>query len=134
MVDDLLCQPITAIRNIETRATAGRVIVAKRLQEHIVTNVSMASTLDLWTDSIKKVDYISVTTHYINEDFALFDQTLLVKHVRNESHTAVMIWDEFKEALDISVSKIWCLIDSLLWRIVDRTSSPKMAIQASLTC
>ena len=101
MVDDLLCNPSTARRNIESRAMAGRAIVAKRLQEHIATDVSMASTLDLWTDSIKKVAYISVTAHYIDEEFTLFDRTLHVKPVRDESHTAVMVLDEFKEALDI---------------------------------
>ena len=52
MVDYLLCNPKTARRNIETRATAGRAIVAKRLQKHIASNVSMASTIDLWTDNI----------------------------------------------------------------------------------
>ena len=31
----------------------------------------------------------------------MFERTLHVKHVRDESHTAVMILDEFKEALDI---------------------------------
>ena len=31
MINDLLCQPITAIHNIETRAMAGRPIVVKRL-------------------------------------------------------------------------------------------------------
>ena len=54
MVDDFLCQPITARRNMETRAMKGRAIVVKCLQEHIDTDVSMASTLDLWTDSIKE--------------------------------------------------------------------------------
>ena len=85
----------------KTRATKGRVIVTKRLQEHIETNVFMANTLDLWTDNINKVAYISVMTHYIDEEFALFDQTLHVKPVRNESHTDVMVLNEFKKAIDI---------------------------------
>lgn len=97
MVDDLLCQPITARRNVETCATKGRAIVAKRLQEHIDTDVFMASTLDLWTDNIKKVAYISVTAHYIDEEFFLFDRTLHVKPLRNESHTDVMVWMNSKK-------------------------------------
>ena len=101
IVDDLLCQPITTIRNIDICATKGRAIVAKRLQEHIETDVFIANTLDLWTDSIKKVAYISITAHYINEEFAQFDRTLHVKPVRDESHTIVMILDEFMEVLDI---------------------------------
>ena len=101
MVDDMLCQPIIARRNIETCATAGRTIVAKRLHEHITTDVSMANILDLWTDNIKKAVYIFVTVHYIDEEFALFDRTLYVKPICDESHIAVMILDEFKEALDI---------------------------------
>ena len=106
MVYDMLCQPITARRNIETRATVEHAIVTKHLQEHITTNVSMASTFDLWMDSIKNVDYISVTAHYIDKEFALFDRTLHVKPVHDESHTAVMVLDEFKEALDIFSIKI----------------------------
>ena len=58
MVDELLYQQITARGNIETRTTAGRAIMAKCLQEHIATNVSMANTLDLWTNNIKKSLYI----------------------------------------------------------------------------
>ena len=106
MVYDMLCQPITARRNIETRATVGHAIVAKHLQEHITTNVSIASTLDLWMDSIKNVAYISVMAYYIDKEFALFDRTLHVKPVHDESHTAVMVLDEFKEALDIFSIKI----------------------------
>ncbi|OAE22026.1 hypothetical protein AXG93_3719s1050 [Marchantia polymorpha subsp. ruderalis] len=101
MVDDLLCQPVTTRRNIETCAMKGHVIVANRLQEHIDTDVFMAITLDLWTDNIKKLANISVTTHYIDKEFALFAQTLHVKRVRYESHTAVMVMNKFKEALDI---------------------------------
>ena len=101
MIDDLLCQPFTARRNIEICATEGRAIVAKRLRELIATDVSMASTIDLWTDNVKKVAYISVTVHYIDEEFVLFDRTLHVKPVRDESHTVGMVLDEFKEALDI---------------------------------
>ena len=42
-----------------------------------------------------------VTAHYIDEEFAMFDRTLYVKPVRDESYIAVMVLDEFKEALDI---------------------------------
>ena len=117
MVDDMLCQPITARRNIETHATAGHAIVAKRLQEHIATDVSMANTLDLWTENIKNVAYIFVMAHYIDEEFVLFDRTLHVKFVRDESHTAVMVLDDFKEALvifgikDLVFDKIIVVVD-----------------------
>jgi len=119
MVDDLLYQPITARRNIETRATKRRAIVTNCLQEHNDTDISMTNTFDLWTKSIKKIVYISVTAHYIDEKFVLFDRTLHVKLVRDESHTAVMVLNEFKELWTSSVLRIWCLIKSLLWRIVD---------------
>ena len=98
MIDDLLCQLLTARCNMETCATEGRAIVAKCLQEHIATGVSMANTLEFWRDNVKTVVYISV---YIDEEFVLFDQTLHVKLVRDERHTVGMVLDEFKEAMDI---------------------------------
>ena len=53
MVDDMLCQLVIAKRNIETCATKGRAIVTKRLKKHIDTDISMANTLDLWTNNVK---------------------------------------------------------------------------------
>lgn len=73
MVDALLFQPVTAKRNIETRAMKGRDIVAKTFKKHIDTDVFMTRIIDLWTENIKNVTNIYVTEHHIDEEFALFD-------------------------------------------------------------
>ena len=105
MVDDMLYQPITSRRNIKTSTTKMHATVAKRLQEHIDTNVIMANIFDIWTNNIKYIAYISITAHNIDEEFAMFDQTLHVKPVCDVSHTGIMVLEKFKEALDIFIIK-----------------------------
>ena len=61
----------------------------------------MSCTLDLWTDTVKNVSYISITIHYIDEDFVVHDRTLRVKTIRDASHTAITVLDEFTEGLEL---------------------------------
>lgn len=42
---------------------------------------------------------MSITIHYINDQFELFDRTLHVKQLRDMSHTMIMIKEEFQEGL-----------------------------------
>lgn len=102
MIDDLLCQPITVKCNIKARAMKQRDIMAKHLIKHIDTAIFMANIIDLWTNNIRKLTYIYFTTHYINEEFALFDQRLHVKPIRDETHITVKkVMNKFKKTLDI---------------------------------
>lgn len=56
--------------------------------------------MDLWTDDIKKVSYMSITVHYVDECFVLRDRTHQVKQVRDEKYTASMVPDKFRGGLD----------------------------------
>jgi hypothetical protein len=101
MIDDLLAAPITIRRNVEERAEVGRQKLEVILKKHMDSGVFVSCTLDLWTDSVKKVSYMSITIHYIDAEFVLHDRTLHVKPVREASHTAEMVLDEFKEGLAV---------------------------------
>lgn len=75
--------------------------MTKITAKHLGTGVFIAITLDLWTDDVKKVSFLSVTVHYIDEEFVLFDRTLHVKPVHDANHTAIMVLEELSEALAV---------------------------------
>lgn len=101
LVKELLATSKTIRLNVETRAAAGRHILRGILEKHLATGEGMCCTLDLWTDSVRKNSYMSITAHYVDERFELHDRTLHVKPVRDASHTAIMVLDEFKEGIGI---------------------------------
>ena len=78
----------------------GRDKLKKILHDHFSAGLYAAFTFDLWTDDIRKVAYMSITVHYISEVFELNARTLHVKPVRDASHTAIMVSDEFREGLE----------------------------------
>ena len=100
LVDDFLATPKTIRLNVETRAAAGRQVLQGVLEKHLATGEGICCTLDLWTDSVRKHSYMSITVHYVDQNFKLHDRTLHVKPVRDASHTAaVMVLEEFKEGI-----------------------------------
>ena len=44
---------------------------------------------------------MSITAHYIDQNFKLHDRTLHVKPVRDASRTVVMVLEEFKECIGV---------------------------------
>ncbi|KAI2501707.1 hypothetical protein MHU86_12775 [Fragilaria crotonensis] len=103
LVKELLATPKTIRLNVETRAAAGCHILRGSLEKHLATGEGMCCTLDLWTDSIRtKNFYMSITAHYyVDEHFERHDRTIHVKPVRDASHTAIVVLDEFKEGIGI---------------------------------
>jgi hypothetical protein len=101
LVDELIASPKTIRLNVETRAAAGRQILSGILEKHLATGEGICCTLDLWTDSVRKNSYMSITAHYVDRHFELHDRTLHVKPVRDVSHTAIMVLEEFKEGLGV---------------------------------
>ena len=99
LVDDFLATPKTIRLNVETRTAAGRKVLQGVLEKHLATGEGNCCTLDLWTDSIRKHSYMSITVHYVDQNFELHDRTLHVKPVRDARHTAVMVLEEFKEGI-----------------------------------
>ena len=50
-----------------------------------------AFTTDMWTDDYRKISYISLTVHYIDENWQICEQTLAVSKFPDVSHTAEQI-------------------------------------------
>ena len=97
---DLLPDETTIKRNTSDRVVKGRDKLKKILHDHFLVGLYAGFTFDLWTDDIQKVAYMSITVHYISEKFELNVQTLHVKLVWDASHTAIMVFDEFREGLE----------------------------------
>jgi hypothetical protein len=100
-IDELLTNPATVSRNIDSRAWNGRKKLTFVLKKHIDSGLNVACTFDLWTDAVKKNSYMSITIHYIDEMFNLYARTLHVKPVEEASHTAEMVLEEFSKGLAV---------------------------------
>jgi hAT family C-terminal dimerisation region/Hermes transposase DNA-binding domain len=100
-VNDLLAHPVTVRRNLELRASQGRAFLTNILKKHFESGVGVACTFDLWTDEVKKTSFMSITMHYIDENFTLHARTLHVKPVREASHTGAMVLQEFQDGLAV---------------------------------
>ncbi len=100
-IDELLTNPMTASRNVDSRAWNGREKFTFVLKKHFDSGLNVACTLDLWMDTVKKNSYMSITIHYIDEMFNLYARTLHVKPVEEASHTAKMVLEEFSKGLAV---------------------------------
>lgn len=58
----------------------------------------VASTIDLWTDNVNKNSFLSITAHFIDEEFSLKHQTLCVTYIEGK-HTAQNVKSGFKEGI-----------------------------------
>ena len=99
-VDDLICHPTTIARNIKGIADEKRSILTTRMKKLSQTKIWRGFTTDLWTDDINKVAYISITVHYIDEDWKMQARTLCVKPFGNIRHTAINVLNSFTETLE----------------------------------
>ncbi len=100
-INELLANPTTFSRNVDSRARNGREKLTLVLKKHFDSGLNVACTLDLWTDAVKKNLYMSITIHYIDEMFNLYARTLHVKHVEEASHMAKMVLEEFSKGLAV---------------------------------
>jgi hypothetical protein len=78
-VNDILPCPTTVRRNVEENAAKGRANLLEVIKNLICSNLHFASTMDLWTEKHKKVSYMSISLHYIDENFHLHQHTLQVQ-------------------------------------------------------
>lgn len=99
LAGELIATPKTIRLNVEKRAAAGRKIVSELLDHHLASGEGICCTLDLWTDSVKKNSFMSITAHYVDQYFELHDRTLHVKPLRDASHTAIMVLEEFIDGI-----------------------------------
>ncbi len=100
-IDELLANPTTVNRNVDSRAQNGRKKLTLILKKHFDSGLNVACTLDLWTNTVKKNSYMSITIHYIDEMFNLYARTLHIKPFEEASHTAEMVLEEFSKGFAV---------------------------------
>jgi len=100
-IDELFTNPTTVNCNVNSRARNSREKLTLVLKKHFDSGLSVACTLDLWMDTVKKNSYMSITIHYINEMFNLYARTLHVKPIEEASHTTEMVLEEFSKGLAV---------------------------------
>lgn len=85
-VDDLFPHPTTISRNLIKDADSMKSNLKSKLKSIFELNGG-AFTSDMWTDDYRKISYISLTVHYI-EDWQLKEQVLAASKFPELRHTA----------------------------------------------
>lgn len=86
-IADILLHPTTVSRHIETTTKEIRNNIFKDLF-FIIEKKYCASTCDLWTDNFRRNSYMSVTLHYIDDNWELNNRLLHTgQFPMNESKT-----------------------------------------------
>ncbi len=95
-IKDLLSDEVTVKRAaVKTYQTIRQVLIAE-LQAHFQDRMDAGCTLDIWTEPLTSIAYMSVTMHYIDAAFKHYTRTLQVDQFPEVSHTAVAILKTFK--------------------------------------
>ena len=89
-VDDLFPHTTTISRNILKKAETIKAELASKLKRIFELTVGVFTT-DMWTDDYRKISYISLTVHYIDDNWQLNEQILAVSRFPDVSHTANQI-------------------------------------------
>ncbi len=96
---DLLSDEVTVKRAaVKTYQTIRQVLIAE-LQAHFQDRMDAGCTLDIWTEPLTSIAYMSVTMHYIDAAFKHNACTLQVDQFPEVSHTAVAILKTFKQCI-----------------------------------
>ena len=89
-VDDIFPHPTTVSRNIMKKAESVKSDLIIKLKD-IFYYTGGAFTTDMWTDDYRKISYISLTVHYIDENWQLKEQILTASKFPDVKHTAEQI-------------------------------------------
>ena len=89
-VDDLFPHPTTVSRNVIKSAESVKSNLTHKLKD-IFELVGGAFTTDMWTDDYRKISYISLTVHYIDENWQLKEQILAASKFPDVRYTAEQI-------------------------------------------
>jgi hypothetical protein len=89
-VDKLFPHPTTVCRNVIKEAELVKTDLIFKLKD-VFQLIGGAFTTDMWTDDYRKISYISLTVHYIDENWQLKEQILAASKFPNVSHTAEQI-------------------------------------------
>lgn len=89
-VDDLFPHPTTISRHLIKEADSVKSSLIVKLKDIFELNGG-AFTSDMWTDDYRKISYISLTVHYIDENWQLKEQILAASKFPELRHTAEQI-------------------------------------------
>ncbi|CAB4427239.1 unnamed protein product [Rhizophagus irregularis] len=89
-VDNLFLHPTTLSRNVVKKAEIVKNDFALKLK-YVFELFGGVFTTDMWTDDYRKISYISLTVHYIDENWQICEQILAVSKFPDVSHTAEQI-------------------------------------------
>jgi hypothetical protein len=98
-VHDLLPVANTVKNHVVKVAKHSRTSVQNMLVVHFDSGHSAGFTVDLWTDKARKLSFVSITVHFIDDDFKLHARTLQVQHFEARSHTAQAVLQYFDDCL-----------------------------------
>lgn len=84
---DLLSDPTTISRACKARAVVAKEEIIPEILEMAEKDV-LAATTDLWTDNYRKNHFLTLTVHYINENWELISRVLFTTKFPEESETA----------------------------------------------
>ncbi|BBN11499.1 hypothetical protein MPTK1_5g12440 [Marchantia polymorpha subsp. ruderalis] len=83
---------------VNTYQTLCQVLITE-LQAHFQDRMDVGCTLDIWTEPLTSIAYMSVTMHYIDAAFKHYARILQVDQFPGVSHTAVAILKTFKHCI-----------------------------------
>ena len=89
-VDNLFSYPTTISRNVIKEAELVKSKLAIKLKV-VFKLVSSSFTTDMWTDNYRKISYISLIVHYINENWQIKEQVLAISKFLKIKHIAELI-------------------------------------------
>ncbi|KAL7638099.1 UNVERIFIED_CONTAM: hypothetical protein RMT77_011724 [Armadillidium vulgare] len=90
-----IIRPKSISNSLTRNANSSRNIICSKINE-VMRNSFCSATADMWTD-YKKISYISVTLHYINEDWTLANKVLFTFRFHEEQNSYENIRYKIKE-------------------------------------
>jgi len=98
-IKDLLSDEVTVKRAVVKTYQMIRQILIAELQAHFQDKMDAGCTLDIWTEPLTSIAYMSMRMHYIDAAFKHYARTLQVDQFPEVSHTAVAILKTFKQCI-----------------------------------
>lgn len=99
--NDILPDPVTISRNLVAKYSDVKVNVVVPEIRSLFNVFGGGVTTDMWTDEYKQVSYITVTVHYLNENWDLVVRTLSTSEFDADlRHTGVNIRDTLGKLLE----------------------------------
>ncbi|RXG53380.1 Transposable element Hobo transposase [Armadillidium vulgare] len=90
-----IIRPKSISNSLTRNANSSRNIICSKINE-VMRNSFCSATADMWTD-YKKISYVSVTLHYINEDWTLANKVLFTFRFHEEQNSYENIRYKIKE-------------------------------------